>query len=85
MGRICLVTTVQYRLNTELEMFDMTTAGNHSDTLIVVFQLQHLFWHVSIGGSVVESSPATRGARVRFPANAFLFYFFVESWRGVFD
>ena len=25
-----------------------------------------------IGGSVVESSPATRGARVRFPANAFL-------------
>ena len=24
-----------------------------------------------IGGSVVESSPATRGARVRFPANAF--------------
>ena len=26
----------------------------------------------SIGGSVVESSPATRGARVRFPANALM-------------
>ena len=25
---------------------------------------------VSIGGSVVECSPATRAARVRFPANA---------------
>ena len=29
----------------------------------------------SIGGSVVEFSPATRETRVRFPANAiFLFY-----------
>ena len=26
--------------------------------------------HVSIGGSVVECSPATRAARVRFPADA---------------
>ena len=32
---------------------------------------------VSIGGSVVECSPATRAARVRFPADAILlFYFF---------
>ena len=30
--------------------------------------------HHSIGGSVVEFSPATREARVRFPANA-SFYF----------
>ena len=29
--------------------------------------------YVGIGGSVVESSPATRGARVRFPANAGFF------------
>ena len=29
----------------------------------------------SIGGSVVESSPATRGARVRFPANAHIFFY----------
>ena len=28
---------------------------------------------VSIGGSVVECSPATRAARVRFPADANLF------------
>ena len=28
---------------------------------------------VSIGGSVVECSPATRAARVRFPADAILF------------
>ncbi len=29
-----------------------------------------IYYHASIGGSVVEFSPATRGARVRFPANA---------------
>ena len=29
----------------------------------------------STGGSVVECSPATRAARVRFPASAFLFLF----------
>ena len=27
-------------------------------------------WGMRIGGSVVECSPATRAARVRFPANA---------------
>ena len=32
-----------------------------------------LLW--SIGGSVVEFSLATREARVRFPANAILFFF----------
>ncbi len=29
-----------------------------------------IYYHASIGGSVVEFSPATREARVRFPANA---------------
>jgi hypothetical protein len=29
---------------------------------------------ISTGGSVVECSPATRAARVRFPASAFIFY-----------
>ena len=29
--------------------------------------------HVSIGGSVLECSPATRAARVRFPADAYFF------------
>ena len=36
-----------------------------------------------IGGSVVEFSPATREARVRFPANASAF-FFVPSKMSVF-
>ena len=31
--------------------------------------------HMRIGGSVVECSPATRAAKVRFPADA---YFFTE-------
>ena len=31
-------------------------------------------WCASIGGSVVECSPATRAARVRFPADATQFY-----------
>ncbi len=35
--------------------------------------------HVSIGGSVVEFSPATREARVRFPANAAVFLLSVHS------
>ena len=30
---------------------------------------------ISTGGSVVECSPATRAARVRFPASAFLIDF----------
>ena len=30
---------------------------------------------ISIGGSVVECSPATRAARVRFPADAIAFFF----------
>ena len=40
--------------------------------------------HESIGGSVVESSPATRGARVRFPANAFLSVFAILAEQSVF-
>ncbi len=32
--------------------------------------LSKIYYHASIGGSVVEFSPATREARVRFPANA---------------
>ena len=31
-----------------------------------------MFYQQSIGGSVVEFSPATRETRVRFPANAVL-------------
>ncbi len=31
--------------------------------------------HMSIGGSVVEWSPATRPTRVRFPANALFFIY----------
>ena len=32
-------------------------------------------YFVGIGGSVVECSPATRAARVRFPADAMIFWF----------
>ncbi len=35
---------------------------------------------ISTGGSVVECSPATRAARVRFPASAFVF----ESFLNIF-
>ena len=34
-----------------------------------------MFQHVSTDGSVVEFSPATREARVRFPVSAPLFFF----------
>ena len=34
--------------------------------------------YVSIGGSVVECSPATRAARVRFPADAHFCQFYVS-------
>ena len=34
-----------------------------------------LYVHVSTGGSVVEYWPATRAARVRFPADAHVFLF----------
>ena len=34
---------------------------------------------MSIGGSVVECSPATRAARVRFPADADTFLLFLKS------
>jgi hypothetical protein len=30
--------------------------------------------YTGTGGSVVECSPATRAARVRFPASAFIFF-----------
>ena len=33
-------------------------------------EIKNCFWCASIGGSVVECSPATRAARVRFPADA---------------
>ena len=39
----------------------------------MLYKLSYWTKHERIGGSVVESSPATRGARVRFPANAFIF------------
>ena len=35
---------------------------------------------VSIGGSVVEFSPATREARVRFPANALVSFGRARDW-----
>ena len=41
------------------------------------FDLLNKTKDMSIGGSVVECSPATRAARVRFPANAT--YAFSES------
>ena len=34
---------------------------------------------ISIGGSVVECSPATRAARVRFPADA-IFFLILQSY-----
>ena len=42
-------------------------------------------WHMSIGGSVVECSPATRAARVRFPADAFCLHGFqtAEDYHGL--
>ena len=33
-------------------------------------EIKNCFLRASIGGSVVECSPATRAARVRFPADA---------------
>ncbi len=36
----------------------------------------YLFWYLSTDGSVVEFSPATREARVRFPVSASFFSFF---------
>ena len=39
-------------------------------------QIQEVSGYPCIGGSVVEFSPATREARVRFPANALAFFFF---------
>ena len=45
------------------------------------FRLVSLFHHRSIVGSVVECSPATRAARVRFPDDASLFEnFFSRMW-----
>ena len=40
------------------------------------FNLRECECRACIGGSVVEFSPATREARVQFPANAFSFFFF---------
>ena len=37
--------------------------------------------HVSIGGSVVECSPATRAARVRFPADAYILLLLIFNRR----
>ncbi|GIY48922.1 hypothetical protein CEXT_44831 [Caerostris extrusa] len=39
----------------------------------------------SIGGSVVECSPATRAARVRFPADARFLSFFQPAGRTIFS
>ena len=36
--------------------------------------------HISIGGSVVECSPATRAARVRFPADAVFIFIFISIY-----
>ena len=41
--------------------------------------LPELFYAQSIVGSVVECSPATRAARVRFPDDAAIFYLFIFS------
>ena len=46
----------------------------HTDLPYKFFLICPLF-HLSIGGSVVEFSPATRETGVRFPANARFFLF----------
>jgi hypothetical protein len=38
-----------------------------------------LVFFISISGSVVECSPATRAARVRFPADAVTFYYYLQG------
>ena len=47
-------------------------------------QKSNPWYHEGIGGSVVEFSPATREARVQFPANAFKIFFrtfsFLSEW-----
>ena len=57
--------------------------GGHNSQLpvwIVTTPLKEAFHSASTDGSVVEFSPATREARVRFPVSAFFFAVSIISY-----
>ena len=65
---------------------------SHAHYLILVCTPNNTFNHYSIVGSVVECSPATRAARVRFPDDAKVTFYrvlviylikIVQSWMHV--
>ena len=67
----------------------MIVTFNHFDDLTFVRQkvsyiaLCRALYYRSIVGSVVECSPATRAARVRFPDDAVLFFFCRSKFQGL--
>ena len=67
-------TLVNCRFGWEISIYrDMSNfflTGNSSCKIINIKYTAQIAVNIRIGGSVVECSPATRAARVRFPADA---------------
>ena len=59
--------------------FCTTSSSSHYASKLIIYGMTYLnpFYYawMCTDGSVVESSPATRGARVRFPVSAWPFFF----------
>ena len=79
-GAVCSLTVCdEYVMKDDLNYLFADTHENMMWPCRQVVRIGTFSLEVSIGGSVVEFSPATREIRVRFPANAAFLYCYLES------